>query len=148
MPLTTTWTALLVSKCGWALSSLTRPCVAQRVWPMPVVAVRAATATAPSPSASLAATASNRFWRLPTARLARRAGSGEVAAAQGLERQQGAGDAVAAGHEVRVDDVAGLLAAQRPAAGAELLDHIAVADLRRGDLDAVLLHRRMEAVVR
>src|SRR4029453_12590091 len=38
MPLTTTWTRSEVSKCGCAFSSLTRPCVAQRVWPMPVVA--------------------------------------------------------------------------------------------------------------
>ena len=37
MPLTTTWTASRVSKCGCAFSSLTRPCVAQRVWAMPVV---------------------------------------------------------------------------------------------------------------
>ena len=40
MPLTTTWTRSVVSKCGWALASLTRPWVAQRVWPMPVVAGR------------------------------------------------------------------------------------------------------------
>src|ERR687887_306411 len=32
------WTRLSSSKCGWAFSSVTRPCVAQRVWPMPVVA--------------------------------------------------------------------------------------------------------------
>ncbi len=38
MPLTTTWTRSSSSKCGWAFSSVTRPCVAQRVWPMPVVA--------------------------------------------------------------------------------------------------------------
>ena len=52
MPLTTTWTRSSVSKCGWALASETRPCVAQRVWPMPVVAGGASTATAPSPSRS------------------------------------------------------------------------------------------------
>ena len=39
-------------------------------------------------------------------------------------------------HEAHVDDVAGLLAAERPAALAQLLEHVAVADLRRGDLDA------------
>ena len=32
-----------MSKCGCAFSSLTRPCVAQRVWPMPVVAGASAT---------------------------------------------------------------------------------------------------------
>ena len=37
MPLTTTWTRSSSSECGWALASVTRPCVAQRVWPMPVV---------------------------------------------------------------------------------------------------------------
>ena len=50
MPLTTTWTRCSVSKCGCAFSSLTRPWVAQRVWPMPVVAARTATAVPPSPS--------------------------------------------------------------------------------------------------
>ena len=46
MPLTTTWTRSVVSKCGCAFSSLTRPWVAQRVWPMPVVAGASARATA------------------------------------------------------------------------------------------------------
>ena len=41
------WTRLSVSKCGCAFSSVTRPWVAQRVWPMPVVAGGAATATPP-----------------------------------------------------------------------------------------------------
>jgi hypothetical protein len=41
--------------------------VAQRVWPIPVVAVRAATATLPSPF-SRALTASRSASRLPTAR--------------------------------------------------------------------------------
>ena len=36
IPLSTMWTRLLVSQCGCAFSSVTRPCVAQRVWPMPV----------------------------------------------------------------------------------------------------------------
>ena len=61
------WTVLSVSKCGWAFASDTRPCVAQRVCPMPTVATRAATATPPSPS-SRAATASRSALRLPTAR--------------------------------------------------------------------------------
>ena len=67
MPLTTTWTEPVVSKCGWALHSLTRPWVAQRVWPMPVVAGRVATAT-PPPSSSRVATAWRRWSRLPTER--------------------------------------------------------------------------------
>ena len=69
MPLTTMWTRLSSSKCGCALSSLTRPWVAQRVWPMPVVAGGAATATPPPKSASTASsTAARRALRLPTAR--------------------------------------------------------------------------------
>ena len=35
MPLWTTATRSVA--CGWALSSVGRPCVAQRVWPMPIV---------------------------------------------------------------------------------------------------------------
>ena len=51
MPLSTMCTRRELSSCGWAFASVTRPCVAQRVWPMPVVAVgkwpftRAATAS-------------------------------------------------------------------------------------------------------
>ncbi len=67
IPLTTTWTRSCVSVCGWALASLTRPWVAQRVWPIPVVAAREATAT-PPPSSRCAATALTRFDRFPTAR--------------------------------------------------------------------------------
>ena len=55
-----------VSKCGWAFSSDTRPCVAQRVCPIPVVAGLDATATPPLPA--VAATASRNAPRLPTAR--------------------------------------------------------------------------------
>ena len=58
-----------VSKCGWALASHTRPWVAQRVWPMPVVGSLAIVATAPpSLARSLASTASRRNERLPTVR--------------------------------------------------------------------------------
>ena len=42
----------------------------------------------------------------------------------------------------------GLLAAERPAALAQLLEHVAVADRRRGDLDPGVAHRGVEAVVR
>ena len=49
MPLTTTWTRSLVSKCGCAFCSLTRPCVAQRVWPMPTVALVGDASPRPSP---------------------------------------------------------------------------------------------------
>ena len=38
------------SPCGWAFSSVTRPWVAQRVWPRPIVAGGAATATRPGPA--------------------------------------------------------------------------------------------------
>ena len=41
------WTLSAQSPCGWAFSSVTRPWVAQRVWPSPIVAGGAATATAP-----------------------------------------------------------------------------------------------------
>ena len=40
------WTSSEQSPCGWAFSSVTRPCVAQRVWARPIVAGGAATATA------------------------------------------------------------------------------------------------------
>ena len=53
---------------------------------------------------------------------------GEVAPGERLERQQRGGDAVAGADEAHVDDVAGLLAAERPAALAQLLEHVAVAD--------------------
>src|SRR2546423_1730648 len=42
------WIRSAVSKWGWAFSSVTRPWVAQRVWPMPVPGA-SATATAASP---------------------------------------------------------------------------------------------------
>ena len=35
MPLWTTTIRPVQSRCGWAFSSVGRPCVAQRVWPMP-----------------------------------------------------------------------------------------------------------------
>ena len=77
MPLTTTCTRSLVSKCGWALDSVTRPWVAQRVWPIPLVTGGSATATATATAASRScgsapslpyATASRSLPRLPTAR--------------------------------------------------------------------------------
>ncbi len=71
----------------------------------------------------------------------------EVAPAERLQRQQRAGDAVAGAVEAHVDDVTRLLAAERPSARAQLLEHVAVADLRRADLHALALHRRVEAVV-
>src|SRR3954468_5881575 len=58
------WTRLSSSKCGWAFSSVTRLCVAQRVWPMPVVAGGAAVAT-PPPSSSTGAAASTAPRRRP-----------------------------------------------------------------------------------
>ena len=50
-------------------------------------------------------------------------------------------------HEAHVDDVARLLAAERPAALAQRLEHVAVADRRGRDLDAGGAHRGVEAVV-
>ena len=35
MPLWTTTRRPVQSRCGWAFSSVGRPCVAQRVWPRP-----------------------------------------------------------------------------------------------------------------
>ena len=62
-------TRSVVSKCGWAFSSLTRPWVAQRVWPIPVVAVRRGGGDATGlVVATRAETASRRWSRLPTAR--------------------------------------------------------------------------------
>ena len=72
---------------------------------------------------------------------------GEVAAAELAHRRQRRGDAVAGGDEAGVDDVARLLAAERPAALAQLVEHVAVADLGHRDLDPGLLHRLVEAVV-
>ncbi len=72
----------------------------------------------------------------------------QVAALQRLQREQRAGDAVAGGPEAQIDDVAGLLAAQRPAAAAELVEHVAVADGGHRHLHAGLAHRGVEAVVR
>ena len=84
----------------------------------------------------------------PLRQLLHRVAVGEVAALERLERQQRGGDAVAGGHEAHVDDVAGLLAAERPAALAQRLEHVAVADRRGRDLDAGVAHRGVEAVVR
>ena len=39
MPLWTTTMRPVQSRCGWAFSSVGRPCVAQRVWPTPYSAV-------------------------------------------------------------------------------------------------------------
>ena len=72
---------------------------------------------------------------------------GEVAPGELAHRHQRRGDAVAGGDEAGVDDVAGLLAAERPAALAQLVEDVAVADLGDGDLDPGLLHRPVEAVV-
>ena len=36
MPFRTMWKRFEVSQCGCAFASVTRPCVAQRVWPIPV----------------------------------------------------------------------------------------------------------------
>ncbi len=50
MPLWTTATRPALSRCGWALASVGAPWVAQRVWPMPVVAGgQRAARPAPSP---------------------------------------------------------------------------------------------------
>ena len=56
----------MLSLCGWAFSSVTRPWVAQRVWATPVVAGAAATATPPPFACS--SIAARRLARLPTAR--------------------------------------------------------------------------------
>jgi len=46
--------------CGWALVSVGLPCVAQRVWPMPI-----------EPKSGAAASLASRFLSLPSARLRR-----------------------------------------------------------------------------
>ena len=56
-------------------------------------------------------------------------------AAERLEGQQRRRRAVAGRHEAGVDDVARLLAAERPAAAQQLREHVAVADRRRRHLD-------------
>ena len=67
--------------------------------------------------------------------------------AERLEREQRAGDAVAGAVEAHVDDVPGLLAAEHPAALAQRLQHVAVPDVGRGDVDLGVAHRGVEAVV-
>ena len=52
------WKRSEVSQCGCAFAWVTRPWVAQRVWPIPVEPFRCPFD---------AATASRRCWRLPTA---------------------------------------------------------------------------------
>ena len=55
MPLCTTATPPY--RCGWAFSSVGRPWVAQRVWPMPVL-----------PETGSAFSRSTRFWSFPLLR--------------------------------------------------------------------------------
>ena len=68
------WTLSAQSPCGWAFSSVTRPWVAHRVCPSPIVASGgAATATAPwsddeTGVSAASPTAARRLARLPTAR--------------------------------------------------------------------------------
>ena len=61
-------------------------------------------------------------------KLVHRVAIGQVAPVQRLEREQRAGDPVARRAEAQIDDVAGLLAAERPAALAELVEDVAVPD--------------------
>ncbi len=61
--------------------------------------------------------------------------------AEGLECQQRARDPIAREPEPEVDDVAGLLAAERPFAPSQLIEHVTVADRRHRDLDPGRLHR-------
>ncbi len=56
------WTLPVLSSCGWAFSSVTRPWVAQRVWAMPV----SAGIRLPLPF-DATSTAARRLARLPTA---------------------------------------------------------------------------------
>ena len=73
--------------------------------------------------------------------------SAQIAAAERLERQQRARDPVAGGPETEIDDVARLLASERPTSPAKLVEHVAVADGGRRDLDAGRRHRGVKAVV-
>ena len=50
-------TASLGEACGWALVSVGLPCVAQRVWPMPI-----------APPSGASASFASRFLSLPSAR--------------------------------------------------------------------------------
>ena len=59
MPLWTTTIWPVQSRCGCAFSSVGRPCVAQRVWPMPYVALE---------SSGFAFSASSRRDSLPALR--------------------------------------------------------------------------------
>ncbi len=73
--------------------------------------------------------------------------SARRAAGERLHHEQRSGEPVAGRREVGPDDVAGLLTADRPLTAQQLLDHAAIADLGRRDLDPGLLHRLVEAVV-
>ncbi len=74
MPLSTMWMRPSVSRCGWAFSTVTRPWVAQRVCPMPVVGSGAIVATEPLRALARARACAVRVSfseaRLPTARTA------------------------------------------------------------------------------
>ena len=78
---------------------------------------------------------------------ARRARRPPAGVAERPQSEKGGGDAVARRGEVGPDDVARLLAPERPVALEQLLDHVAVADLRLDDLDTRLLHRGHESEV-
>jgi len=84
----------------------------------------------------------------PLGQLRHRVALLQVPSAERFEREQCAGDPVAGGTELEVDDVPGLLAAERPAPSAELIEHVAIADRRGRHLDAGLGHRGVEAEVR
>ena len=83
----------------------------------------------------------------PLRQLGHRVALAQIAAGERLHRQQCAGDAVAGAVEAHLDDVPGLLAAEHPVARAQLLEHVAVADVRDRHRHARLLHRRVKAVV-
>ena len=64
IPLCTTATRPASSVCGWALASVAGPCVAQRVWPIPVAPAKRLGRASPR-SRTLPACLATRIPRLP-----------------------------------------------------------------------------------
>src|SRR6266545_4630518 len=164
------------STCGWAFCSVGRPCVAQRVWPIPVVLFdrdaqhrfgpggpHQEPARRAERGARLLERIVERAALLPLAPARR----GDVARhlrpaldrvgelrerplfrlhqMKDLERRE---DAVPGRVVLAKDDVSGRLAAELRVELLHLLPHVAVADLRAHETDAVARERRLEPAVR
>src|SRR2546423_1159792 len=111
------WTLPVVSECGWAFSWVTRPWVAQRVWPMPVAGgpppPRPGPANPAPPPLPRPPARRGPLERLAVAprdvhkalrQLAHCVAACQVALAERLERKERRGHPAPRRHEARVDD--------------------------------------------